>query len=89
MNFRRYKPRCYNFYMSGRVMYVVRIRISTKDEEEWNKWHNEEHIPQVLAQPGFLECSEVSFIFQQQQGSRIHRLLRTSKPGCLRQVRSK
>jgi len=42
--------------MSGRVFYVVRIRISVKDEESWNRWHNEEHIPQVLAQPGFLQA---------------------------------
>lgn len=41
--------------MSGRVMYVVRIKISTADEEEWNRWHNEEHIPLVLALPGFLQ----------------------------------
>lgn len=36
-------------------MYVVRIRISPENEEAWNRWHNEEHIPQVLAQPGFLQ----------------------------------
>lgn len=41
--------------MSGRIMYVVRIRISLQDEAAWNRWHNEEHIPQVLAQPGFLQ----------------------------------
>jgi hypothetical protein len=40
--------------MPGRVMYVVRIRISTASEEAWNKWHNTEHIPLVLALPGFL-----------------------------------
>ena len=36
-------------------MYVVRIRISTEIEDAWNRWHNEEHIPLVLAQPGFLQ----------------------------------
>lgn len=41
--------------MAGRVMYVVRIRISTADEKAWNQWHNEEHIPLVLAQPGFIQ----------------------------------
>lgn len=35
-------------------MYVVRIKIGAADEESWNKWHNEEHIPLVLALPGFL-----------------------------------
>lgn len=42
--------------MAARVMYVVRVRIATKYEEAWNRWHNEEHIPLVLAQPGFLQA---------------------------------
>lgn len=36
------------------IFYVVRIRISTRDQEQWNRWHNEDHIPKVLEQPGFL-----------------------------------
>ena len=40
--------------MSARVLYVVRIKISTGVEQAWNQWHNGEHIPMVLALPGFL-----------------------------------
>jgi uncharacterized protein DUF4286 len=36
-------------------MYVVRVSIPTTHEEEWNRWHNEKHIPLVLAQPGFIQ----------------------------------
>lgn len=41
--------------MASRVMYVVRIRIPVREEEDWNKWHNEEHVPAVLEQPGFVQ----------------------------------
>ncbi|PWT94212.1 MAG: hypothetical protein C5B54_00345 [Acidobacteria bacterium] len=48
--------------MSAKVMYVVRVRIPTKDEVKWNKWHNEEHIPLVLEQPGFLRVRKFRMI---------------------------
>jgi heme-degrading monooxygenase HmoA len=35
-------------------MYVVNCKIPAKLESEWNHWHNAEHIPLVLRQPGFL-----------------------------------
>ncbi len=35
-------------------MYVVHVRLPVEIEEEWNQWHNEQHIPQVLTQPGFI-----------------------------------
>lgn len=41
--------------MAGRVMYVVHVKIPVKDEKQWNRWHDQEHIPRVLAQPGFLQ----------------------------------
>lgn len=41
--------------MLFRVMYVVQITVPLKIEEQWNNWHNREHIPRVLAQPGFLQ----------------------------------
>ncbi len=37
-------------------MYVVRVRIPVKEEPEWNRWHDEVHIPRVLAQPGFIQA---------------------------------
>ncbi len=41
--------------MAARFMYVVRVKISVKDEKEWNKWHDKVHIPKVLEQPGFIQ----------------------------------
>jgi heme-degrading monooxygenase HmoA len=40
--------------MSSRVMYIVSCRLPVKFEQQWNRWHNEEHIPMVLSQPGFM-----------------------------------
>jgi Domain of unknown function (DUF4286) len=48
--------------MGSRIMYVVRIRIPVREEEDWNKWHNEEHVPAVLAQPGFLQVRKFKSI---------------------------
>jgi heme-degrading monooxygenase HmoA len=36
-------------------MYVVRVKIAIKEEKEWSRWHDEVHIPRVLAQPGFIQ----------------------------------
>jgi len=41
--------------MASRILYVVCIRIPVKDEKKWNAWHDREHIPRVLALPGFIE----------------------------------
>jgi Domain of unknown function (DUF4286) len=41
--------------MSGRFMYVVRVKLPLKEEKEWNRWHDQVHIPKVLAQPGFVQ----------------------------------
>ena len=41
--------------MSTRVMYVVNIKIDVRFEKEFNRWHDEEHMPRVLAQPGFIQ----------------------------------
>jgi heme-degrading monooxygenase HmoA len=36
-------------------MYVVRVKLPASREKDWNRWHNEVHIPKVVAQPGFLQ----------------------------------
>ena len=41
--------------MAARFMYVVRARVPLSIEKQWNRWHDEEHIPRVLAQPGFVQ----------------------------------
>ncbi|HEY4491349.1 MAG TPA: DUF4286 family protein [Acidobacteriota bacterium] len=41
--------------MAARVMYVVHVTIPVKEEKQWNRWHDQEHIPRVLSLPGFLQ----------------------------------
>jgi hypothetical protein len=41
--------------MAARFMYVVRARVPLRIEKQWNQWHDHEHIPKVLAQPGFVQ----------------------------------
>jgi len=38
----------------ARVLYMVAIEVAPEAEAEWNAWHNTHHIPEVLAEPGFL-----------------------------------
>ena len=42
--------------MPSRVLYVVQVKLPVEVEKEWNQWHNEEHIPLDLSQPGFLSA---------------------------------
>src|SRR5688572_7537471 len=44
--------------MSGRVMYVIRVRVPVRIEKDWDEWHNTEHIPKVLEQPGFISVRQ-------------------------------
>ncbi len=37
------------------ALYVVTIEVSPGSEAAWNEWHNQ-HVPEVLHQPGFLSC---------------------------------
>jgi hypothetical protein len=53
--------------MPSRVMYVVNIRLPVEIEAEWNAWHNEAHIPLVLAQPGFMNVRKFRNITNNQK----------------------
>lgn len=35
-------------------LYIVRIAIDPKLESDWNQWYDSEHLPDILACPGFL-----------------------------------
>jgi heme-degrading monooxygenase HmoA len=41
--------------MSRKVLYMIHVKIPVKIEEQWNKWHNNEHIPMISTVPGFLQ----------------------------------
>jgi len=38
----------------ARVLYMVAIEVAPEAEAEWDAWHNTQHIPEVLTEPGFL-----------------------------------
>ena len=38
----------------ARVLYMVTIEVSPESEARWDSWHSEHHVPDLLAQPGFL-----------------------------------
>jgi hypothetical protein len=40
----------------GRVLYVVTVEVSPASESAWDAWHTQQHMPQVLAQPGFMSA---------------------------------
>jgi quinol monooxygenase YgiN len=40
------------------VVYVVKVEIAPEAERAWDAWNTEHHIPEVLAQPGFLRATK-------------------------------
>jgi hypothetical protein len=40
------------------VLYGVMVEVDPKEEAAWNEWHTRQHIPDVLAQPGFLHATK-------------------------------
>jgi antibiotic biosynthesis monooxygenase (ABM) superfamily enzyme len=38
------------------ALYIVTIEVAPGSEAEWNTWHEQVHIPEVLREPGFLSC---------------------------------
>jgi hypothetical protein len=38
----------------SRCLYVVTVEVSPAAEKAWDAWHTEEHIPEVLREPGFV-----------------------------------
>jgi len=42
--------------MLARVLYSVHFKVPLNKEREWNRWHDQEHIPEVLALPGFVSA---------------------------------
>jgi hypothetical protein len=38
------------------ALYIVTIEVAPGSEVEWNRWHEDVHVPEVLHQPGFVSC---------------------------------
>ena len=43
--------------MPGEVILVTSVDIHPSVEQEFNRWYNEVHLPEILKCPGFLRCS--------------------------------
>lgn len=41
----------------ARVAYNVTIEVDPEVEAAWNEWHAGVHLPEILAQPGFVEAT--------------------------------
>ncbi len=40
------------------VFYGVMVEVDPQEEVAWNEWHTRQHIPDVLAQPGFVRATK-------------------------------
>lgn len=40
------------------VLYAVLAEVDPKEESAWNDWHTRQHIPDLLAQPGFVRATK-------------------------------
>ena len=41
----------------GSARYRVTVEVAPHAEADWNRWHEAEHVPELLALPGFLGCT--------------------------------
>jgi hypothetical protein len=39
------------------VIYVVRVEVDPNDEQTWDEWYTRRHIPELLAEPGFVRAT--------------------------------
>ncbi len=40
------------------VLYAVIVEVDPKEEASWNEWYTRLHVPDVLAQPGFVRATK-------------------------------
>jgi quinol monooxygenase YgiN len=40
------------------MFYAVMVEIDPKEEAAWAEWHTRQHIPAVLAEPGFMRATK-------------------------------
>ena len=40
------------------IIYVVKVEIDPVDEYTWDEWNTRLHIPDILAQPGFIRATK-------------------------------
>jgi quinol monooxygenase YgiN len=40
------------------IIYAVKVEIDPADEYTWDEWNTRQHVPEVLAEPGFLRATK-------------------------------
>ena len=40
------------------IIYVVKVEIDPVDEHTWDEWNTRLHVPDILAQPGFIRATK-------------------------------
>jgi len=53
---------------AGRTLFVVMMDIDPEHEAEFNRWYEEEHLPERLSCPGFLAASRYCAIAEDPAG---------------------
>ena len=46
-----------NMAQKGRGIFMVYVDIDAQHVQEFNKWYNEEHLPELLSVPGILSAA--------------------------------
>jgi len=47
---------------TGRALYIVRTWMPEEQLDEWYRWHSQEHMPDVAAQPGVIRATKYRVI---------------------------
>ena len=68
----------------GTGLLMVWVDVPQELEDEFNRWYNEEHIPELTAIPGVLNAARYEAV---RSGPKAPGLLRTGKPRCARESR--
>jgi len=40
------------------IIYAIRIEVDPVDEHTWDEWYTRHHIPELLAEPGFVRATK-------------------------------
>ncbi len=56
--------------MSREVLLIVRFDVEPAQEDAWNEWYTQVHLPEALAVPGVLEASGRRFVKAEGGGPR-------------------
>ncbi len=65
----------------AKELLVVAASVDLSVEEEWNRWYNEIHLPEIVACPGFRSAQR--YVADEPQGRRYIAIYELDHPGAL------